>query len=872
MNRLKIILRRLFLKDEAESQLDAELRAYIDHAIDDKIACGMAPEEARRATLIEFGGVEQVKECMRSSRPEAWLDAVVTDFKYVTRTLWVRRSFSTIAVLTIALGIGAAATMFTVVDHVLLRPLKHKDSDRLVTVWGVVGALKTDTVMGSMWNRFTLSYEDYEQWLHQQTVFEETALFATSTERFVGDQETRTIPAGKASPSLFAMLGARFFRGRSFTDHEEGAIVVTYEFWKTALGADPDPVGRRITLGQTPMTIVGVLAPHFDFAGYGADTAPNPQLWRTVRITDRTVPDYEVIGRLRPGVPLAEATRETDGIFRNLRFAFLNELPTLDKRHGANLESRKDVETGAARTPLMILFLSSALLLLIACGTVANLLLGESGSRQHEIAMRSALGATSLRIIWQLTIESVLLAVAGGVLGSAIAWLGVRYLVELRPPGLPRVDEIVFDFRIWMIAMMAAAATGVVFGLGPAIGLARTSLVETLKTRGQHRGSARSHSQSAVVIAEVSICFVLLVGAGLLTQSLRLLSAVDTGIRSDNLLAVKVALPRRNYKPGQIASLYRQVFAELNAIPGVTEVSAASAAPFEDHRAVAGITINGAPAVIENRSIWNDYFETVGGRIVEGRPFTASELANGSPVMVINQTMARKFWPGESAINRHINLVDRMGGEATIVGVSVDVRQLGLAVSPPPMYYTPLNAETDFTALVRTAQNSSTIAPAVRTRIHAIDKNIAVNWIQPMQDLIDASFAEQRYRTLLITIFAAAAVGLAVVGLYSVVSRYVSYRTREFAIRMAVGAKPQSILRMILQKGLVLTFVGICIGALMAAGLTRALTDYLFGVSALDASTYAAVTLLLEIVSLLAVLVPALRASRIDPIQCLRGE
>ena len=872
MNRLKIVLRGLFRKDEAESQFNAELMAYIDHAIDDKIAGGMAPEEARRAALIESGGVEQVKESVRSSRPAAWVDSLAADFKYAARTLWVRRSFSTIAVLTIALGIGAAATMFTVVDHVLLRPLKHKNSDRLVTVWGTVGALKTDTVAGSIWNRFTLSYEDYEQWLSQQTVFEETALFAIGKTRFLGDQETRTIAAGEASANLFAMLGTTFFRGRSFTNHEPDAIVVTYEFWKTALGAVADPVGRRITLDQTTGTIVGVLAPHFDFAGYGADAGPNPELWRTVRTSNRTVPDYEVIGRLRAGVPLPDAQRETDGIFHNLRFAFLNELATLDKRHGAHLESRKDTETGAARTSLLILFLSSGLLLLIACGNVGNLLLGESLSRQHEFAMRSALGATSLRILRQLTIESVLLAVVGGLLGSALAWLGVRCLVGLRPTGLPRIDEIVFDFRVWVIAMMAAAATGVVFGLGPAMGLARVSLMETLKIRGRRRGFPRSPSQSAVVIAEVSICFVLLVGAGLLTESLRLLGAVDTGIRSDGLVAVKMSLPRRTYQPGQIFSLYRRLFTELNAIPGVTEVSAASAAPFEDYRALAGITINGAPAVIENRSIGNNYFETVGGRIIEGRPFSASELSNASPVMIINETMGRTFWPGESAVNKHIKLVDRMGGEATIVGVSADVRQLGPAVSPAPMYYTPLNAETDFTVLLRTAQNPSSITPVLRTRIRTIDQNIAVNWIQPMQDLINASFAEQRYRALLINIFAAAAVGLAVVGLYSVMSRYVSYRAHEFAVRVAVGAKPQSILRLILRKGLLLTFAGICIGAVMAAGLTRILTDDLFGVSALDASTYTAVALLLVIVSLLAVFAPALRACRIDPIQCLRGE
>jgi putative ABC transport system permease protein len=314
------------------------------------------------------------------------------------------------------------------------------------------------------------------------------------------------------------------------------------------------------------------------------------------------------------------------------------------------------------------------------------------------------------------------------------------------------------------------------------------------------------------------------------------------------------------------------MFTELNALPGITEVSAASAAPFEDHRSVAAITINGAPAVIENRPIWNNYFETAGTQLIEGRAFTAAEVANASHVMIINQTMARKYWPGQSAMNRRVSLDGRTQDDTTIIGVSADVRQLGLAVTPPPMYYTPLGEETDLTVLIRTAQKPSMIAPEVRKNIREIDKGIAVNWIQPMQSLIDASLEEQRYRALLISVFAVTAVGLAVVGLYSVVSRYVAYRTSEFAVRVAVGAKPQSILRLILQKGLVLTLAGVCIGGVAASGLTRVLSDYLFGITPLDARTYAAVTLLLGIVSLLAVLAPAMRASRTDPIQYLRGD
>jgi predicted permease len=457
----------------------------------------------------------------------------------------------------------------------------------------------------------------------------------------------------------------------------------------------------------------------------------------------------------------------------------------------------------------------------------------------------------------------------GGVLGCCIARWGVRGLVGLAPPGLPRVAEIAFDLRILVIVSAVSAASGILFGLAPAVGLARTNLVEILKSRAQHRGSSRSRSQGAVVIAEVSICFVLLVGAGLLVQSLMRLGAVDPGFDPNNLLAVEMSLPGRGYEGPQILSLYQQMFSDLNSLPGVTAVTAASAAPFEDLRVVSAITINGKPAVIETRSITPNYFDVVGGRTIEGRTFTAKEISDNLPVVIVNKSMARQFWPNESAVNKPI---EYLKDKATIVGVSDDVRQLGLAVSPPPMYYVPMSADMDFTVLIRTRGNPLSVAPAVRGRIRSIDKNIAINGIEPMKDLIRASFSEQRYRTLLITIFALSAVCLALVGLYGVMSRYVAYHNRELGIRLAIGADPRSVLALILRQGLTLTVSGIFLGWLGALGLTRVLSNYLFGISPLDTATYAGVAVLLTAVSLVAAYAPARRASRIDPVRCLRAE
>jgi putative ABC transport system permease protein len=797
------------------------------------------------------------------------LDAVASDCRYAFQALCRRPKFTTIAVLTIALGIGAATSMFTVVDHVLVRPLKYKDADRLVTIWGAVGALQTDTVVGGFWNRFTVSYEDYENWLHQQTAFEETAVFRTDNVRFAGHDDTRTIHSGRASANLFAMLGARLVSGHAFSDQDADAVVVSYEFWKDELAGDPNVVGRTVRLDGGAKTVVGVTAPHFDFAGYGTNTGPAPEVWRLLQVTDGASPDYEIIGRPRNGIPLADAERETDRIFRGLRFRFLDELSSLDKRHGAHLEARHEVETGAAKTPLIIMFLASGLLLLIACGNVANLLLGEARGREHEIAMRSALGASRGRVIQQLILESLLFSISGGILGCGIAWLAIRGLVGLAPAGLPRISEITVDSRVLLFVIAVSAACGILFGLAPAVALARTNLMDTLKNREQHRGSARSAPQSLVVVAEISICFMLLVGGGLLVRSLIRLSHVDPGFNPSNLLAVQVELPARDYQGPQILSLYQRMFADLESLPGVTAVTGSSYAPFQEDRSVSTATIDGKPLVLENRSIGSNYFNTVGGRFVEGRTFTAKETTDNARVIIINKTMARKFWPNESAINKrveHVNAYD------TIIGVTDDVRQLGLGVTPPPMYYSPMTMDSMFTVLIRTSQNPLNIASAVRSRIRSLDDNIAINWVRPMEELVRASFAEERYRTLLITAFALIAVFLALIGLYGVMSRYVAYRNRELGIRLAIGAQPRHVLALILYKGVILTASGISIGAVGALAVTGTLSKYLFGIGPLDIWTYAGVALILSVVALMTLYAPARRASRIDPVQCLRAE
>jgi predicted permease len=803
------------------------------------------------------------------------VEGLIFDFRYAVRALRRRSSFTTIAVLTLALGIGGATAMFAIVDNVLLRPLKHKDSDRLVSVWGVVGGLE-DVVVGIPWNQFTLSLQDYEDWLPQQTVFEETAIYAMARNaRYSGKDRTRVVNTGRVSANFFSMLGIPFFLGRAFSEGESDAVIVAYEFWNAELGADRNAVGKTITLDKNPKTIVGILPPHFAFAGYGTNSGPTPEVWHPVNAADtraevRVSPDYEIIARLRPDISLKDAEKQTDGIFRDLRFAFLNDLPAIDKTHGARLESRRDVETSAARTPLLIMLLASGLLLLMACGNIGNLLLGEARGREHEIAMRAAVGASRPRVVRQLILESLLIATMGSVLGFFTAFFGIRAIVRLAPVGLPRIYEIALDARILVLMSLVSAVAGVLFGLAPAISLARTDLIETLKSRGQHRGSSRSRAQAFVIVAEISICFVLLVAAGLLVQTMIRLSEVNPGMTPDKLMAMQISLPPEEYQGMRIRSAHERLFREFVSLPGVVGVTGGGAAPFQDFRSVSPVTIDGKPAVIESRSIWSNYFDVIGGRIIEGRAFTPQDIAGDSNLLIVNQTMARQFWPKTNPVGRQV--VWPNGTRATVIGVSEDVRQLGLGVSPPPMFYEPMRWDTTFTVLIRSAQDPMNLVGDIRRRIRSIDSNIAINWTERMENLVRGSYEEQRYRALLIAAFAVSAVCLAVVGLYGVMSRFVSYGNREIGIRIAIGAAPHKVLALVFGRSLILTFAGICVGSIVAGFGTGILSKYLFGISPVDVRTFAGVVVLLSLTSLMAAYVPARRASRIDPAQCLKAE
>jgi len=803
------------------------------------------------------------------------VEGLIFDFRYAVRALRRRSSFTTIAVLTLALGIGGATAMFAIVDNVLLRPLKHKDSDRLVSVWGVVGGLK-DVVVGIPWNQFTLSLQDYEDWLRQQTVFEETAIYAMARNaRYSGKDRTRAVNTGRVSANFFSMLGIPFFLGRAFSEGESDTVIVAYEFWNSELGADRNAIGQTITLDRNPKTIVGILPPHFAFAGYGTNSGPTPEVWHPVNAADtraevRVSPDYEIIARLRADISLKDAEKQTDGIFRDLRFAFLNDLPAVDQTHGARLESRRDVETSAARTPLLIMLLASGLLLVMACGNIGNLLLGEARGREHEIAMRAAVGASRPRVVRQLILESLLIATMGSVVGFFTAFFGIRGVVRLAPAGLPRVYEIALDARILMLMSLVSAVAGILFGLAPALSLARTDLIEILKSRGQHRGSSRNRAQALVIVAEISICFVILVAAGLLVQTMIRLSEVNPGINPDKLMAMQISLPPEEYQGQQIRSAYERLFREFVSLPGVVGVTGGGAAPFQDFRSVSPVTIDGKPAVIESRSIWSNYFDVIGGRIIGGRAFNPQDTAGDSNLLIVNRTMARQFWPKTNPVGRQV--VWPNGTRAIVIGVSEDVRQLGLGVSPPPMFYEPMRWDTTFTVLIRSAQDPMNLVGDIRTRIRSIDTNIAINWTERMETLVRGSYEEQRYRALLIAAFALSAVCLAVVGLYGVMSRFVSYGNREIGIRIAIGAQPHKMLALVVGRSLILTFAGICIGCIAAGFGTGILSKYLFGISPLDVQTFAGVVVLLSLTSLMAAYVPARRASRIDPAQCLRAE
>jgi putative ABC transport system permease protein len=873
---LGFIVRRLIHRRRAERELDEEIRAHLEMEAEQNIADGMSPEEARLAARRSFGSVALAKEDSRGMWGLWALEILWQDLRYGVRVLSKNPGFTTIAVLTLALGIGANTAIFSVVNAVLLRPLPYAESERLMWLWDTIPQIPTAPT----------SLPEFLDWKEQNRSFEHLAAFQSGNMFLDTGDGTRDTPMGLVTPETFALFRANPILGRVFTAEEtlpgrSRVVVLGHAIWQNHFGADPNALGRKVELSGAAYTVIGVMPAGFSF--------PNrAELWRPLPIDpaklDRGPHYLRVVGRLKPGVTQAEAQAEMSAIAGRLS----PQHPEKNARHGVKLEPLRDVIVGDIGPALFILLGAVGFVLLIACANVANLLLARAGARQKEIAVRTALGASRPRLVRQLLTESVMLAVGGGAAGLLIAELGVRWLVSFGPNTIPRAQEISVDPRMAGFTLLISVATGALFGLAPALQASRPIFADALKESGRaSAGVQRNRLRSALVISGVALSLVLLIGAGLMIRSFAKLNQVNPGFNPARALTIGVTLLRSKYPDEErVASSYAQLLERAAATPGVASVGAISELPIGGSNTSDNFTIEGRPPVAkeaqpitEYRVVTPRYFEAMGIPLLAGRDFAETDTKRAPNVALINEIFAQRHFPGENPLGQRIKLQGQERDPLLIVGVVGNVRSFSLAEPPTPEAYVPFlqdplsqTYQRSMTIVARTNADTGAVAGPLRAALTAQDKSLPIYALKPMTEYLRDSLSRQRFNLILLSVFGVGALALAAVGVYGVISCGVAQRTHEIGIRLALGAGRRDVLRLILTQGLKLVLLGVVIGLGAAFALSRWMETLLFGVRPTDPQTFAGIALLLIFIAMLACWIPARRATKVDPITALRRE
>ncbi len=886
LNKLRLRLRALFFKSRLEEELDEEVRFHLEREIEENIARGMSAEEARMAALRSFGGIERVKEESRDERGVRFLEEVWQDLRYGGRMLWKNPGFTLVAVITLALGIGANTAIFSVVNGVLLRPLPYYEPERLVMVWADRPILQAQIGMPD----FPVAVADFVDWRNQNHVFEQMAALRTQRMNLTGGGEPESVIGLRASAGLFTLLGARFTTGRAFLPEEDRAgadrvVVISHGLWRQRYGADPKLIGQKIMLDNEAYTVIGVTAPDFQFprrgevpSYFGVSTTVDlymPIAFTPAQLNDRLSSYLGVIARLNPGVSVGQASAEMNAIARRLT----EQYPQTNTDKGVRLTLLHQQAVGKARTALLVLLGAVGFVLLIACANVANLLLARAAGRQKEMAIRAALGASRWRVVRQLLTESLLLTISGGAAGLLLAWRGVDLLLAIAPDNLPRAYDIRLDIRVASFTLLVSLLTGVVFGLLPALQASKINPGATLKEGGRDAaGLLRRRLRGFLVASEVALAFVLLIGAGLLIRSFARLTEVNPGLDPRGVLTMEILLPLAKYRDGQgWSAFFQQTLERVRALPGVEAAATGYPLPLSGANASSGFGIEGRPSPTDQtfaagvRMISPDFFKTLGVPLAKGRLLTESDGAQAPSVVVINESLARNYFANEDPLGKRIvfNGVTRV-----IVGVVKDIKHSALDEEAKPELYFPM-AQFPWPLMslaVRTSGDPMQMVAAVRGQVWAIDKDQPVSNIETMERLMAKSVAPRRFNLLLLGVFALVGLALAGVGLYGVMSYTVTQRTREIGVRMAMGAQRGDVLRLVIGEGMKLAFIGALLGLGGALALTHLLKTLLFGVSATDPLTFAVIAVLLTGIALLACWIPARRATKVDPMVALRFE
>jgi putative ABC transport system permease protein len=873
-----------------EAEIVEELAQHLDDVYERSLRGGASETEARSAALQELAGdllndlpraktpVYQQPVFERSGRFTLFAD-LLHDLRYAVRMQRKNPAFTIIAVIALALGIGANTAIFSVVNTVLLRPLPYKDPERLAMVW------EDDTRHG--YPRDTPAAANYVDWRDQNQSFEGMAAIADESFNLTGSGDPERLEGRRVSANLFPLLGVEPEIGRVFTATEDQpgsqrVVLLSYGLWQRRFGGDPGIVGKPLTLNGETYIVTGVMPARFQFP------SNDDEVWVPIGLSAQEAANRNrhylyVIARLKPGVTLAQAQIDMSTIATRLQ----QQYPEANADLGAVVTSLHEHLVGDIKPALLILLGAVGLVLLIACANVANLLLARAAVRQKEIAVRVALGARRLRLIRQFLTESLLLSLLGGVVGLAIAFGGMIFLKAFIPENISQARDISLDFRVLGFTLLVSVVTGLIFGLAPSIQATRFNQIETLKEGGRDAatGGSGKRLRSLLVTAEVAISLVLLIGAGLLINSFLRLRNIDPGFRADNLLTMKIVLPEPKYEePERRATFYTDLIQRVQSLPGVRSAAVTTNLPLYRQGNSISISIEGRPEpppgqelIVVTRIISPGYFDTMSIPLLNGRPFTEQDTPTSPNVVVISETMARRFWPGEDAIGKRLAAGRFRTPEdwIQVVGIVKDVRQFELTAEPRPQMYLSYRQAAFFAPrdlVVKTDVDPASMATTVRKTVWEVDKDQPVSNIRTMEEILAGSIARQRFSMLLLAIFAGVALVLAGVGIYGVMSYSVAQRTREIGIRMALGAQTGAVLKLAVAYGMKLVIAGIVIGLIAAFALTRVMSTLLFGVTATDPATFTLISLLLVAVAALASYIPARRATKVNPIIALRYE
>ena len=801
---------------------------------------------------------------------------IIKDILYGIRSLVRNPAFTAIAIITLSLGIGANTAIFSVVNAVILRPLPFADAERIVWLWDTIPQLPTAPT----------SLPEFLDWKEQNRSFEYLAAFQTGNMFLDSGDGTEDVPVGLVTPEMFSLFRVNPIIGRTFTNEETlpgrfRVAVLSYSTWQNRFGSDPNISGRTIQLNGRAYTIIGVMPAGFAFP-------ERATLWRPLLIDPATLdrgPHYlNVVGRLKPDVTLAQAQADMSALAARLS----QQHPEKTSGHGVKIVGLADIVVGDIGQALFVLLGAVGFVLLIACANLANLMLARIGGREREIAVRTALGASRLRIVRQFLTESLLLAVAGGGIGLLLASWAVRWFVSLSPNTIPRVDEISVDPRVAGFTLLVSVATGVLFGLVPALQVSRTDLTDALKESGRTTASLRKHRlRSALVVSEVALSLVLLVGAGLLIRSFAKLNQVDPGFNPEQVLTMGVSLlPNKYPEDQQVATFYSQILERSATVPGVISVSATTGLPVSGSDTTDNFTIEGRPAIAKEAEPLTEYwvvtpryFQSLGIPLLAGRDFSETDTKQSPNVVVINDEFRRRHFGLENPLGHRLRLQGQERDPLLIIGVVGDSRNIGLDEQPRAAAYVPFlqdplskNLARSLVIVARTKSDPVAVAGSLRAVVTSMDKSVPVYSVKPMTEYLRDSLARRRFSMVLLSTFSGVALVLAALGIYGVISYGVIQRTHEMGIRMALGAQRSDVLKLVLRQAMIVVLVGVGIGLLGSWALTRLMKSLLFNVSVTDPLTFAGIAVLMILIALLACLIPAMRATKVDPLVALRYE